>query len=92
MVPNKTIAKEGKKTMIIKTQNQQKWRISIILGIGAESTKLMPLLIFKGKTGGYIGTELSKNKYVLNKKYLFSVNQIASATDSIIRNGFIIYG
>ena len=88
MVPNKTIAKKGKKTIIIKTQNQQKCRISILLGIGADGSKLMPLLIFKGKTGGYIETELSKNKYVLNKKCLISVNQNAWATDTIIKKWF----
>ena len=54
MAPTKTIAKRGKKTILIKTQNQEKVRISIILTISADGDKLKPLIIFKGKTGGLI--------------------------------------
>ena len=88
MVPNKTIAKRGKKTILIKTQNQQKCRISVILGIVADGSKLKPLIIFKGKIGGLIEKNLLKNKYVLAEKCLISVNQNAWATDSIINNRF----
>ena len=77
MVPNKTIAKRGKKTILIKIQNQQKCRISVILGIVADSSKLKPLIIFKGKIGGLIEKNLLKNKYVESEKCLVSVNQNA---------------
>ena len=45
MIPNKTIAKRGKKTILIKTQNQQKCRISVLLCIVADGSKLAPLKI-----------------------------------------------
>lgn len=77
MVPNKTIAKRGKKTILIKSQNQQKCRISVILGIVTDGSKLAPLIILKGKAGGYIEKELAKNIYVLSKKCLIYVNQNA---------------
>ena len=88
MVPNKTIAKRGKKTILIKTQNQQKCRISVILGIAADGSKLKPLIIFKRKIGGHIEKSLLKNKYVLSEKCLAYVNQNAWATDNIISNWF----
>lgn len=73
---------------MIKTQNQQKCRISLILGIAADGSKLKPLIIFKGKIGGIIEKILLQNKYVLSGKCLISVNQNAWATDSIINNWF----
>ena len=73
---------------MIKTQNQQKCRISVILGIAADGSKLKPLIIFKGKIGGHIEKSLLKNKYVLSEKCLVYVNQNAWATDNIISNLF----
>ena len=67
MVPNKTIAKRGKKTILIKTQNQQKCRISVTLGIVADGSKLAPLIIFKGKAGGFIEKELTKKNMYYQK-------------------------
>ena len=84
MIPNKTIAKRGKKTILIKSQNQEKCRISIILCIVADGDKLPPLIIFKGKTGGRIEKELSSNKYVKEKKCFICVNENACANDKII--------
>jgi hypothetical protein len=49
MLPNKTISKRGKKTVLIKSQNQEKCRISILLFIVADGDKMPPLIIFKGK-------------------------------------------
>ena len=46
MYPNKTIAKKGNKTILIKTQSQEKSRISVILCINADGEKT-PFLIFK---------------------------------------------
>ena len=88
MVPKKKIAKRGKKTILIKTQNQEKVRISIILTISADGDKLKPLIIFKGKTGGLIEKNLSKNLYIIANKYIICVNQNAWATDSIIKVWF----
>ena len=88
MVPKKTIVKRGKKTILIKTQNQQKCRISVILGIVADGSILAPLIIFKDKERGLIGKELSKNKYVLSNNCLIYVNQKKWAMDTIIKELF----
>ena len=84
MLPNKTIAKRDKKTILIKSQNQEKCRITIILCIVADGDKLPPVIIFKGKTGGRIEKELSNNKYVKENKWFISVNENAWATNKII--------
>ena len=54
MVPSKTIAKKGGKSIIIKTQDQERCRISVLLTITADGGKLPPLLIFKAKRNGII--------------------------------------
>ena len=81
MVPNTTIAKRGKKTIIIKTQNQQKCRIFVLLCIAADGSKLPPLIIFKRKSGGIIEKNISKKCFVC-------LNDNAWATDSIINYWF----
>lgn len=88
MVANKTIAKRGKKTILIKKENQEKVRISIILTISADGDKLKPLLIFKGKSGGQIEKALSKQPYVLQNKCVICLNKNAWTTDSIIKVWF----
>ena len=54
----KTIAKIGSKTVNIKTYGQDKVRVTAILWIVAEGTKLLPMLIFKGEPNGRIAKEL----------------------------------
>ena len=46
---NKTIVKIWSRQVIIKTQNQEKCRISFLLTILADGSKLPPLVIFKAK-------------------------------------------
>ena len=45
----KTIVKRGSRQVIIKTQNQEKCRISVLLTIVADGSKLPPMIIFKAK-------------------------------------------
>jgi len=52
MTPNKTIAQKDGKTIIIKTQEQEKCRISVILTITVDGGKLPSYLIFKAKKIG----------------------------------------
>ena len=61
MVPSKTIAKKGGKSIIIKTQDQEKCRLSVLLCITADGGKLPPYLIFKAKNDGKIEKELKKD-------------------------------
>ena len=57
MSPNKIVAKRSGKSIIIKTQNQEKCRISALLAISANRIKLPPYFIFKAKSNG----EIEKN-------------------------------
>lgn len=54
MVQSKTIAKKGGKSVIIKTKDQEKCRLSVILCKTADGGKLPPYLIFKAKSNGRI--------------------------------------
>ena len=45
----KTIVKRGSRKVNIKNQNQEKYRISVLLNIVADGSKLTPLIIFKAK-------------------------------------------
>ena len=86
MVPNKTITKKGEKNVVIRTQNQEKLRIICILSICADSDKLTPYIIFKGKSNNpKINNKLKKNLYIKNKKIVVNFNSNAwSITDIIL--------
>ena len=60
MYPTKIIAKKGDKVILIKTQSQEKCRISVILCVTADGDKLPPFLIFKAKDGCYVEKKLSE--------------------------------
>ena len=49
MTPSKTVSKKGGKSIIIRTQNLEKCRLSVLLTITADGIKLPPFLIFKAK-------------------------------------------
>lgn len=66
MIPNKTIAQKGGKSIAIKSYEQEKCRISVILAITANRSKLASYLNFKAKPNGKIEKELKKDKYVLS--------------------------
>ena len=68
MVGKTTIAKIGDRNINIRTYGSERSRISVILCISASGNKLPPLLIFKGKKGGYIEEELKKNPNVKAQK------------------------
>ena len=51
MPPSTTVQKIGSDRVNIKTQGQEKWRVTAILTILASGLKLPPLLIFKAKEG-----------------------------------------
>ena len=81
---NKTIHKCGAKTICIRTQRQEKWRISILLGIAGDGIKLIPYGIFKGAANGKIIKDLNKTKYVTEKRCICQTNKNAWSSISII--------
>lgn len=81
---NKTIHKCGAKTICIRTQRQEKCRISILLSIAGDGNKLMPYAIFKGAANGKIINILNKSKYVTEKRCICQANKNAWSCNSII--------
>ena len=83
---HKTVHKVGAKTISIKTQRQEKCRISLILSICSNGEKLKPLIILKGAKNGRIYKNLLKLSEVTNNKCIVECNQTAWATKDIIKN------
>jgi hypothetical protein len=61
MIQTKTIAKKGTKSIIIKTLEQEKLYVSVLLTIIADGGRLPPYIIFKAKRQGKIEKELQKD-------------------------------
>ena len=70
MVPNKTFVRKGTRNVVIRTNNQEKIRITCILAICADGDKLSPYIIFKGKKLTALN-KLKNNKYIMNNKIFF---------------------
>ena len=82
--PNYTITKKGKKNMIIRTQGQEKCRVSILWTILADGQKLSPIVIFKGKeNSSKLNNELNEN-YNIKKKNFFAINSKAWCNNEIM--------
>lgn len=88
MIPNKTVAKKGTKSIIIKTFEQEKCRISVLLTITADGGKLPPYIIFKSKRDGKIENDLKKDLNVINKKCFIGCNENDWATEDIMIDWF----
>ena len=67
MPSNKTVHKLGAKTITIKTQQQEKLRISLNLAICTNRKKLKPYIIFKGTKNGEIFKILLKEECATTK-------------------------
>ena len=89
---NTTIEKKGEKNIIINTQNQEKCRITVLLGILADGFKLPPLIISKAKENGTVFKELSNLKYVKDGSIFIYCNENAWATKKKYLYGIIKYG
>ena len=68
MARTRTIAKIGSKTVNIKTHGQEKVRVTVILWIVADGTKLPPVVVFKGNPNGRVAKELEKHPLVESKQ------------------------
>ena len=68
MIRTRTITKIGSKTINIKSHGQDSVRVTAILWIVVDKTKLPPILIFKGELNGGIAKELEKHPLVENKQ------------------------
>lgn len=84
----KTIIKKGTKQVIVKTQGQEKCRVTVILTILADGGKLPPLIIFKAKNQWKIYKSLQEDNNVKNGKYYIACNTNAKATEEILHVWF----
>ena len=60
-----TVSKIGEKSITVRNFGKEKLRISAVLCVLADGSKLPPLFIFRGINNGRKEEELKKNKYVL---------------------------
>ena len=87
MPPNKTVTNKGNKSVVIRTTNQEKIRITCMLAICGDGDKLAPYIIFKGIKPSYHTLNLlNGNKYVKDKLIFFNFNQNAWSTTEIMQD------
>ena len=86
----KTIVKRGSRLVIIKTLNQEKCRISVLLIIVDDGSKLTPLIIFKAKDRANIYNKLQKDQHVIKGECFVECNENAWSTKSIISRWFTL--
>ena len=78
MPPNKTATNKGNKSVVIRTINQEKIRITCFLAIYKDGDKLAPYIIFKGIKPSYQTLSLlNSNKYVKDKHIFINFNKNA---------------
>ena len=70
-----TIDIKGNKEVIINTKGNEKKRISVLLNIVGDGSKLPAVLIFKGKKGKIIEKEIKGNIHVLRKEIFALVQE-----------------
>ena len=68
IISKKTIAKIGSKEVIINTHGQERVHVTAILWIVADGTKLPPMLVFKGISGGRVEKRIQKHSLVKDRK------------------------
>ena len=83
MVHNKIISQKGEKNVVVRTQNQEKIRITLLLRICADGDKLPPYIIFKAKSN-YAYAKLQNNSFIKDKKIFINFNENAWSTNDII--------
>ena len=85
----------GKKSIEIETFGREQYRITIILTIEGDGTKLPPFVILKGKPGKIIENHVKNLEYVVNKKIFICCQENGWCTEDIfaewIKNIFIPY-
>ena len=64
---DRTIDFIGNKNIEIEKKERSHYRVTVILSIVGDGTKLLSFIILKGEPGKYIETTLKKLKYVKNK-------------------------
>ena len=80
----KSIVKKGSLQVIIKTQNQEKYMISVLFTIIADGSILHPMIIFKAKYCVNTYKKQQKDPYIINGDCFIEYNENAWSTKSIM--------
>ena len=85
MIPNKVISQKGEKNVVVRTQNQEKIRVTCLLSICADGDKLPPYIIFKGKNSNNKAfNKLKNNLYIKKYKIFINFNNNAWSTTELM--------
>ena len=85
MIPNKVISQKGEKNVVVRTQNQEKIRVTCLLSICADGDKLPPYIIFKGKNSNNKAfNKLKNNLYIKTNKIFINFNNNAWSTTELM--------
>ena len=89
---NTTISKIGEKSVTVRNFGKEKMRISAVLCVLVDGSKLPPLIIFRGKTNGPKEDELKKNKYVTKGEIVVKYQPNELTDHDIFMISLTIYG
>ena len=81
----KTIAKKGARQVIIQTQNQEKCRCSVLLGITADGDRLPSFVIFKAQENKTVQKKLQTNINVKSQLIYIECNNNAWGKETIMK-------
>ena len=84
---NGIVERKGNKNIIVKTQNQENMKISVILCILANGQKLPPFVIFRGsRKSKKIRSKLDELDIVKSKKVFYDINENAWCTGEVMKS------
>lgn len=78
-----TLAKKGTKIITTKTYGKETIRITCLLTIKEDGSKLKPFLIFKGKHNSYICKKLQNLEVMKNNQIYITTNENAWITKDL---------
>lgn len=78
-----TLAKKGTKIITTKTYGKETIRITCLLTIKGDGSKLKPFLIFKGKHNSYICKKLQNLEVMKNNQIYITTNENAWITKDL---------
>lgn len=83
-----TVDINGHKEIILNTEGNENKKISVLLSIAGDGTKLPPLLIFKGEVNKINEKQLQKNIHIINKKVYTTCQKKAWCDTQVFLNWY----
>ena len=79
---NLCLVKKGRRTVTTKTYGKEAFRITCLLAIKANGEKMIPLIIFKGKTNNVLYKKLQHIKELIKNKSIIQTQENAWMTEN----------